>query len=143
MASQTPEQIVQNFQDLDFTQGIRKQIIEAVLPDAIKNKDPEMLDKAMKAVDGMDKQTLGKLKINEKEKENQTKENESAALAGFLVTLADRRSDRVLPQRGQSDVTNRNLPDAKRPQYDPSIRDAVPGNETTAEFNARMEGAST
>lgn len=143
MASQTPEQIVQNFQDLDYTQGIRKQIVEGIAAKAIADKDPEMLDKTMKALDGMDKQSLGKLKINEKEKENQTKENESAALAEFLVTLADRRSDRGLPQRGQSDVTNRELPVAKRPTYDPSIRDAVAGSETTAEFNARMEGAST
>jgi hypothetical protein len=141
VSGQTPEAIEQSFQDLDYTQGIRRQIVAGIASKAIANEDPEMLDKTMKALDGMDKQSLGKLKINEKAKENETKAGEAEALAKYLVTLSDRRAGSGKPEMQDSDIPGRKLPDARRPNYDPSIRDATAGTENTAEFTARIEGS--
>lgn len=142
MADQTPDQIIQNFQDLDFTRDIRKQIITAALPEAVgSDKNPEMMDKVLKAADGIDKQALGKLKLNEKAKENQTRENESEALAAYLVSLSNNRTSGGPPKRGASAVAGRELPAQQRPAYDSSIRDQTAGDENTSEFKQRMEQA--
>lgn len=142
MSGLTPEQVEQNFEDLDFTQGIRRQIVNGISTEAIKNKDPELLRTTMQALDGMDKVSLGRLKINEKGKENETRADEAAAMAQYLVTLADRRQAEGRPEISHNDTANRKLPDAHRPAYDPSIRDAAASSENTSEFTERVEVAS-
>lgn len=143
MSAVTPEQVEQSFQDLDFTQTIRRQIVDGISKQAIDNKDPELLQRTMQALDGMDKQSLGKLKINEKAKENETRADEAAAMAQYLVTLSERRQKEGLPETGHSEVVSRKLPDALRPSYDPAVRDAAPGSENTAEFTERVENVKS
>ena len=139
MSAVTPEQVEQSFQDLDYTQSIRRQIVEGISKQAIDNKDPELLQRTMQALDGMDKQSLGKLKVNEKAKENETRADEAAAMAQYLVTLSDRRQREGKPEVQQNETVGRKLPAESRPAYDPSIRDASAGNENTAEFTERVE----
>lgn len=140
MADQTPEQLEEAFRDLDFTQGIRRRIVNGIADKAIGDSDPEMLDKTMKALDGMDKQSLGKLKLNEKAKENATAAAETEALSSYLVALSNKRATQGTPEPTHSDVPQQKLPESRRPNYDPSIRDKVAGSENTAEFTARIEG---
>jgi hypothetical protein len=142
MAEQTPDEIRKSFQDLDYTQDKRRKIADAITDKAIENQDTEMLGLAMKALDGMDKQSLGKLKINEKSKENESRANEAEALSNYLVTLSDRRTARGKPEPTHSDVPGKKLPEDRRPAYDASIRDASAGNENTAEFTSRVENGS-
>jgi hypothetical protein len=142
MAGQTPEKIQEAFVDLDYTQDIRRKIVTGIASKAISDGDPEMLDKTMKALDGMDKQSLGKLKLNEKDKENQTNASNSEALAKYLVSLSDRRSTSSKPEIVGSDVPGQKLPEGRRPSYDSSIRDATAGTENTAEFTSRVEGTT-
>lgn len=139
MAALTPEKVEQSFQDLDYTQGIRRRIVDGIADAAISDKDPEMLRTTMQALDGMDKVSLGRLKINEKSKENETKQNEAEALAKYLVTLSDRRTNDGQPERQYSDVPDQVLPANRRPKYDESVRDATAGSENTSEFTARIE----
>lgn len=141
--SQTPEQIQKNFEDLDYTQGIRRELIGELLPEA-KKKDYDAVAATAKLLDGMDKVSVGRLKINEKSKENATRADESAAMAQFLVSLSDRR------QRGEgtgqgaatyNPVLDKKLPDDRRPAYDKSVLDRQASNENSQEFQARMENA--
>jgi hypothetical protein len=140
VAEMSPDQIEQNFVDLDFTQGIRKKIVNAITDKAISDKDPEMLDKTFKALDGMDKVSLGRLKLNEKAKENQTNQDEAAALAQYLMSLSARRQKEEPTDTGRNDVLDRKLPEGLRPAYDPSIRESTAIFENTAEFTERVEG---
>lgn len=140
MSAVTPEHVEQSFVDLDFTQGIRRQIVEGISKQAIDNKDPELLQRTMQALDGMDKQSLGKLKLNEKAKENETRADEAAAMAQYLVTLSDRRQKEGRPEVGHNETVGRKLPEALRPAYDPSVRDSAAGSENTSEFTERVEG---
>lgn len=140
MSAVTPEQVEQSFQDLDYTQNLRRQIVEGISKQAIDNKDPELLQRTMQALDGMDKQSLGKLKINEKAKENETRADEAAAMAQYLVTLSDRRQKEGKPEVSHNDTVGRKLPDERRPTYDPSVRDSAAGSENTSEFTERIEG---
>lgn len=143
MSTVTPEQVEQSFQDLDFTQGIRRQIVDGISKQAIDNKDPELLQRTMQALDGMDKQSLGKLKVNEKAKENETRADEAAAMAQYLITLNERRQRGESPQTGQNAVMDRKLPESMRPAYDPSIRDAAASPENAGEFVERVEAAKS
>lgn len=142
MSEVTPAQVEESFADLDYTQGIRRQIVAGISKQAIDNKDPELLQRTMQALDGMDKQSLGKLKINEKAKENETRADEATAMSQFLVTLADRRQKGGVPEIQHNETANRRLPDEQRPAYDPSVRDGAAGSETTSEFTERVESAS-
>uniref|UniRef100_A0AAU7PFI0 Terminase small subunit n=1 Tax=Burkholderia phage vB_BgluM-SURPRISE13 TaxID=3159457 RepID=A0AAU7PFI0_9VIRU len=142
MSGLTPEQIEANFQDLDYTTGIRKQIVAALLPDALGSKDPELARTVMQGLDGIDKVSLGRLKLNEKARENETRADEAAAMAQYLVTLADRRQKEGRPEVTHNETANRKLPADSRPAYDPSIRDAAAGSENTAEFTERVEGSN-
>lgn len=142
MSGLTPEQVEQNFQDLDYTQGIRRQIVNGIATEAIANKDPEMLRTTMQALDGMDKVSIGRLKINEKGKENETRADEAAAMAQYLVTLQERRQKDGRPEPTHNETASRRLPDDRRPAYDPSIRDAAAGSENTTEFTERVETAA-
>ncbi|BAS04840.2 hypothetical protein [Ralstonia phage RSF1] len=135
----TPEKIEESFQDLDYTTGVRKQIVTALLPDALGSKDPELARTVMQGLDGIDKVALGRLKLNEKAKENETRADEAAAMAQYLVTLSDRRQREGKPEVQQNETAGRKLPAESRPAYDPSIRDASAGNENTAEFTERVE----
>lgn len=139
MADQTPEQIEKSFQDLDYTQGIRRQVVEGISKQAIENKDPELLSRLGQALDGMDKQSLGKLKINEKAKENQTRADEAGAMSNFLLALSERRRSQGKPEMQAGAQVSRELPSEMRPDYDPQIRDASNVVETNAEFTSRME----
>lgn len=139
MSDQTPEQIEKSFSDLDHTQGIRRRILDKIADKAIENEDPEMIELTLKTSADMDKVSLGRLKINEKSKANETKQNEAEALAKYLVTLSDRRTSDGRPEPQWSDVPNQALPANRRPKYDDSVRDASSGSENTAEFTARIE----
>lgn len=139
--NQTPEQIQKNFEDLDYTQGIRRELIGELLPDA-KKKDYDAVAATSKLLDGMDKVSTGRLKINEKSKENATRADESAAMAQFLVSLSDRR------QRGEgvgqgaasyNPVVDTKLPEGRRPAYDKSVLDRQASGENSQEFQTRME----
>jgi hypothetical protein len=135
----TPEKIEESFQDLDFTQGIRRRIVDGIASKAIEDKDPEMLRTTMQALDGMDKVSMGRLKLNEKAKENETRQDEAAAMAQYLVTLSDRRQKEGKPEVGHNETANRRLPESNRPTYDPSVRDSAAGSENTSEFTERVE----
>lgn len=136
----TPEQIEEQFAALDFTQGKRRQFVDKTFDKALNNEDPEMLTLNFKVMADSDKVSLGRLKINEKEKENQTRADESDAMAKYLVSLSERRQAGGLPEAtGHSNVIGSKLPAEHRPTYDPSVRDAAPGSENTTEFSRRME----
>jgi hypothetical protein len=136
----TPEKIEESFQDLDYTTGVRKQIVAALLPDALGSKDPELARTVMQGLDGIDKVALGRLKLNEKSKENETRADEAAAMAQYLVTLSDRRQREGKPDVSHNETAGRKLPDERRPSYDPSVRDSAAGSENTSEFTERVEG---
>lgn len=140
MSSLTPEKIEESFQDLDYTTGIRKQIVTALLPDALGSKDPELARTVMQGLDGIDKVALGRLKLNEKAKENETRADEAAAMAQYLVTLSDRRQKEGRPEVSHNETVGRKLPEDRRPAYDPSVRDSAAGSENTSEFTERIEG---
>ncbi|BAQ02573.2 hypothetical protein [Ralstonia phage RSL2] len=140
MSALTPEKIEESFQDLDYTNGVRKQIVSALLPDALTSKDPELARTVMQGLDGIDKVSLGRLKLNEKAKENETRADEAAAMAQYLVTLSDRRQKEGRPEVSHNDTAGRKLPDERRPTYDPSVRDSAAGSENTSEFTERIEG---
>lgn len=136
----SPEDIKQNFTDLDYTQGIRKQLIEVVKVDALK-KDPDAIAATAKLLDGMDKVSIGRLRINEKDKENSTHADEAAAMAQFLLGLSGKRQRGEGPgtTRGVSEVPGSKLPESKRPNYDKSILDTSNSGETAGEFKERMD----
>lgn len=139
MAEQTEDDIKKSFAGLDYTQEQRRKITDGVLDEAVRNKDPEMLRTAMQALDGMDRVNLGRLKLNEKAKENQSSAKEAEALSGLLIHLAENKSKGShRSPGGVSSVRGTKLPDSQRPTYDPSIRDSKPTGENTNEFKERM-----
>ena len=141
MANQTDDQIRDVFTDIDYTQGKRREITEVFLPEGLRNKDPEMAKVAMQALDGMDRVSLGKLKINEKAKANETNANEAAALAAYLVSLGTKEARAARRNKdGKSNVGGTKLPEGRRPTYDKSQTDTAPTGENTTEFAARMSG---
>lgn len=141
MANQTDDQIREVFTDIDYTQGIRKEIVGGIKEEAIRNKDPELLRTTMQALDGMDRVSLGRLKINEKAKANETNANEAAALAAYLVSLGTKEARAARRNKdGKSNVGGTKLPEGRRPTYDKSQTDTAPTGENTTEFAARMSG---
>lgn len=139
MAEQTPQQLEKNYTDMDYTQSQRQRIADKIINKAIDNEDPEMLNVAMKALDGMDKNSLGRLKINQKQQENNNSAASTEALAGVVLALSDRRTNRGRPAVSSSAVPGTKLPEGRRPAYDKSIRDTTPGTENTTEFTTRVE----
>lgn len=139
MAGQTEEQLQACFEEMDYTQRGRRRIADKILEKAIDNEDPEMLDKAMKALDGMDKNSLGRLKLNQKEQENKTAASNGEAMAALIIELSNKRTGGGRSS-GPSVVPGTKLPESRRPKYDDSIRDKTSGTENTREFNDRVEG---
>lgn len=129
-------------EDLDFTQGVRKKLIEKMADGAISSKDPDQLNAVLKAADGMDKNVFGRMKIAEKKRENATAEVEAEAMAKYLIGLSENRAGNAPPPvrpGSASDVAGRALPADQKPTYDPSLADPKGSNETSEEFAARME----
>lgn len=139
MAGQTEEQLQTCFEEMDYTQRGRRRIADKILEKAIDNEDPEMLDKAMKALDGMDKNSLGRLKLNQKDQENKTNASNGEAMASLIIELSNQRTN-GRRNNAPSNVGNTKLPDDRRPKYDDSVRDKTSGTENTREFNDRIEG---
>lgn len=141
MSGQTPEQLEKSYTDLDYTQDKRRQIADKIIAKAIENEDPEMLTQGMKALDGMDKNSLGRLKLNQKENENKTNNNTNEVMSSLLIELANRRTNGGRREVVGSSVPGSKLPESRRPKYDPSVRDASAGSENTNDFTARVEMA--
>lgn len=141
MADQSDDDISKNYERLDYTQTRRQQIADSIIDEAVKNKDGEMLRTALQTLDGMDRASLGRLKVNEKAKENKTSAQEAEILSGVITRLAERRASPLNDKtKGTSAVRGTKLPDKQRPAYDPSMRDAAPTGENTNDFRSRMEG---
>ena len=139
MASQTPEEIKDCFDDLDFTKRLRRQIVDGISAKAITDRDPEMLRTTMQALDGIDKVAIGRLRLNEKDKENATAASEAEALSRYLVHLSsNNNTPREAPTTG-NDTRDQKLPSEHRPDYDPTMRDTAPTGENTSDFKDRVE----
>lgn len=140
MSDEVVDQTQARHAELDYTNDRRRKIADKILDKAIANEDPEMLNVAMKALDGIDKNSLGRMKIKAKDDANKNEESKGKQMAEVLVLLNERRTSRPRPVRGTSDVPGSKLPENRRPTYDPSIRDASAGAENTREFTTRIEG---
>lgn len=126
-------------EELQYTQEHRRKIVDSIITKAITNEDPEMLDKAMKALDGIDKNALGRLKLTQKENDSKTNADNVQVLAAALIHASEQRAARGERPMTSSDVIGTKLPESRRPKYDPTIRDKTPGNENVNEFKQRME----
>lgn len=142
MSEEVKDQTQLRNDELDYTNDRRRKIADRILDKAIANEDPEMLSVAMKALDGIDKNSLGRMKIKAKDDANKTEEQNGKQMAEVLLALAERRVNRPPPERTGSNVPGSKLPENRRPTYDDSIRDANAGTENTGEFTTRIEGSN-
>lgn len=142
MSEEVKDQTQLRNDELDYTNERRRRIADALLEKAITASDPEMLNQAQKALDGIDKNALGRLKIKAKDDANKTEEQNGKQMAEVLLALADRRVNNPPPERTGSNVPGSKLPEGRRPKYDDSIRDASAGTENTREFTTRIEGGN-
>lgn len=139
MSEDVKDQTKEREAELDYTNGLRRRIADALVTKALVNEDPEMLSQAQKALDGIDRNALGRMKIKAKDDANKTEEQNGKQMAEVLLVLADRRVSKPRPVRTSSDVPGSKLPENRRPKYDDSIRDASAGSENTREFTTRIE----
>jgi len=72
---------------LDYTQGIRKQIVGALVEDLNNIKDPKIVSTISQVLDGMDRQALGKMKIRVEEQQAQSQEGMAANIAEILKQM--------------------------------------------------------
>jgi hypothetical protein len=69
---------------LDYTQGIRKQIVTSLVKDLENLQDPKVINTLNQTLDGMDRQALGKMKIRVEEQQTQNQEGMAANIAELL-----------------------------------------------------------
>jgi hypothetical protein len=71
-------------QILEYTQGIRKQIVTELVKKNENLQDPDCINTISKVLDGMDRQALGKMKIRVEEKQATNQEGMAANIAELL-----------------------------------------------------------
>ncbi|BDD79567.1 hypothetical protein [Burkholderia phage FLC9] len=69
---------------LDYTQGMRKQIVGELTKELNNLKDPKIVSTISQVLDGMDRQALGKMKIRVEEQQTQNQEGMAANIAELL-----------------------------------------------------------
>jgi hypothetical protein len=69
---------------LEYTQGVRKQLITALVKETEALQDPKIVNAIGGLLDGMDRQALGKMKIRVEEQQTQNQEGMAANIAELL-----------------------------------------------------------
>lgn len=141
MSEDVNEVVAAETASLAATQSVRERIMNGLVNGALAEKNLEQLGLVLKAADGMDKQTLGKMRHRQNDRENDAKDKEVAIMAEYLIRRTEQRAGDVRQEtpNGPSRMAGRALPDERRPTYDSSLADPKASSENSAEFDRRME----
>jgi len=134
----TENSLIEKTDELKYTQELRKKVINSITDKAIANEDVKLLNSALMAMDSMDKNSFGILKLNEKKKENETKANESEALSKYLIALSNERV-RKEDVKGYNENVEKQLPAILNKKIDESILESYSNIENTNDFVSRLE----
>ena len=126
--------------DLQFTKEKRMEIVRALVgaADKIKDQDPKLLNTALAALDGIDRQALTKMRI----KSDEGISNSNSAIAQSLAhAFMDPRVKRIAQAEAANGTRTGTpeLPDhLPTPEILPGEMDSGISNETYESFQKRM-----
>lgn len=83
---------------LDYTQGIRRQLVEVLVKKTDNLQDPKIIGTIGSLLDGMDRQALGKMKIRVEEQQNMNQEGMAANVAEILKQMGSKGHNFQAPE---------------------------------------------
>lgn len=122
--------------DLAFTREMRRKLVQALAPNGKCSDDARQAGVLAGVLSDMDRQAMGIKRLKADEQSNRNNGDTAAVIAEFLSKLSGANMANNTETTGKAPTLPADLP---KPVINPGAMDQDCGNETFAQFTARME----